>query len=193
VKHLKEKKELTRMVLLVSGCWLVTCPIASAAERFQVTSRMWHEGGKIPQECVFDRSECHGANLSPDLRWSGAPANARSFAVTIFDLDAPKSGGWAHWILFNLPPSVSELAPGAGTPGNGRIPVEASQTVNDYGLRGYGGPCPPSGAEHRYVLTVYALKADKLPGDGATTPARVLKEIKSDSLALATITVKYGR
>jgi len=178
--------------LLLLGC-LAVCTNAFASEGFRLSSTTWREGGTVPLENLYDRSGCHGANLSPELDWAGAPSNTKSFAITIFDLDAPKPGGWSHWVMFNLPANVSKLDAGAGTAKSKRTPIGVLECLNDYGTRGYGGPCPPPGVVHRYVVSLYALKVDKLPVDRDVPPAKVVKQIEADALAVAKITVKYGQ
>ena len=177
---------------LLLGCLAIGTNVF-ASEGFRLTSATWREGGTVPRESVYDQSGCHGANLSPDMDWFGAPANTKSFAITMFDLDATKSGGWSHWVMFNVPANVSKLDAGAGTAESKRTPIDAVECVNDYGTRGYGGPCPPPGAVHRYVLSLYALKVDKLPVNRDAPPAKVVKQIEANALAVARMTVKYGQ
>ena len=177
---------------LLLSC-LAVCTNAFASGGFRLTSTTWREGGTVPPESVYDQSGCHGANLSPEMDWSGAPSNTKSFAITIFDLDSPKSGGWSHWVMFNLPANLSKLDAGAGTAESKRAPIGALACLNDYGTRGYGGPCPPPGAMHRYVVSLYALKVDKLPVDRDVPPAKVVKQIETNALAVARMTVKYGQ
>jgi Raf kinase inhibitor-like YbhB/YbcL family protein len=174
------------------GC-LAVCTNAFASGGFRLTSTTWREGGTVPLESVYDQSGCHGANLSPEMDWSGAPSNTKSFAITVFDLDAPKPGGWSHWVMFNLPAKLSKLDAGAGTAKSKRTSIGALECLNDYGTRGYGGPCPPPGVVHRYVVSLYALKVDKLPVDRDVPPAKVVKQIEANALAVAKITVKYGQ
>jgi Raf kinase inhibitor-like YbhB/YbcL family protein len=180
---------------LFSVLWgyFVFCGGAAASGELGLASTTWHEGASVPLESVFDGSGCNGANLSPQLAWSGAPSNTKSFAITILDLDAPKPGGWWHWIIFNIPGNVSELGKGAGTEGSKLVPAGASQCLNDYGTRGYGGPCPPPGAPHRYLTSLYALKVDRLPSSLEASPAKAVKQIEANSIGAARMTVKYQR
>ena len=182
-----------KTLLRIIAGWCVLCAHLFASEEFRLASPVWHNGGDVPLENVYNRSGCNGGNLSPEISWSGAPSGTGSFAVTIFDLDAPKPGGWAHWVLFNIPPNVSKLEAGAGTEGSKRMPSGASECVNDYGTPGYGGPCPPRGAAHRYVISVYALKIEKLPGNLAAAPAKAAKQIEANAIAVSRITVRFGR
>jgi len=167
------------------------CTNVFAGGGLHLRSATWREGETIPLESVYNRLECHGSNLSPELDWSGVPSNTKSFAVTILDLDAPKPGGWSHWVIFNIPGDVFHLEAGAGTEGSRRAPIEALECVNDYGTRGYGGPCPPPGATHRYVVSLYALKVEKLPANLDAAPAKAVKQIEANALGLARMTVTY--
>ena len=120
-------------------------------------------GGKIADEQVFNGWDCTGKNVSPALAWSGAPKGTKSFAVSVYDPDAPTGSGFWHWWVANLPPDATGLPKGAG--GGTGLPEGAVQPNNDFSLTGYGGPCPPKGKPHHYHITVYALDLDKLPVD----------------------------
>jgi Raf kinase inhibitor-like YbhB/YbcL family protein len=139
-------------------------------------------------ENVFNGSGCNGKNVSPALSWSGAPQNTKSFAVTLFDPDAPTGHGFWHWTVFNLPASTTELAAGTGN----RPPGTAIQAKNDWGTTGYGGPCPPSGSTHRYVLTVWALNVEHLQSQADTPPAKVAAELRTHTLGTAQLTARFG-
>lgn len=125
-----------------------------------------------------------GHNVSPALSWSGAPAETRSFAVTIFDPDAPGSGFW-HWIAYDIPADVTELVEG------GPLPEGAKEAENDYGIRGYGGACPPPGPAHRYVHTVYALGVERLDVSPDDPHASVRSELMANVLDQASITATF--
>jgi len=118
-----------------------------------LTSGAFTGGGAIPA-----RHGCDGANLSPALAWSGAPAGTVAFALIVDDPDAP-AGTWVHWVLFNLPGTLAALP--EGVPGNERLPAlgGALQGRNDFHRVGYGGPCPPPGRAHHYYFRLYALNA----------------------------------
>ncbi|MES9939449.1 MAG: YbhB/YbcL family Raf kinase inhibitor-like protein [Candidatus Thiodiazotropha sp. 6PLUC2] len=136
-------------------------PYANASE-FILTSPQISEGGRIAEEQVFNGFGCEGANLSPELHWKNAPEGTKSFAITMYDPDAPTGSGWWHWSLYNIPVEVSSLDKGASSSLN-RLPEGSSQGETDFGKPGYGGPCPPAGdAPHRYKITVYALKTDNI-------------------------------
>ncbi len=110
-----------------------------------------------------------GANVSPDLSWSGGPEGTRSFAVTCFDPDAPTGSGWWHWVVTDIPASVTSLAEGAPLPDGART------WNNDYGYPGWGGPWPPPGPAHHYVFTVFAVGVDRLdvPDEASSAVARL--------------------
>ncbi len=110
-----------------------------------------------------------GANISPDLTWSGAPEGTRSFAVTCFDPDAPTGSGWWHWVVTDIPAEVTSFAQGAALPDGSRT------WLNDYGYTGWGGPWPPPGPAHHYVFTVFAVGVDRLdvPDEASSAVARL--------------------
>ena len=110
-----------------------------------------------------------GQNVVPDLTWSDSPAEAKSFAITIYDPDAPTGSGWWHWVAVDLPATITSIAEGA------RLPESAREWVNDYGYIGYGGPYPPPGPAHHYVFTVYAVATERLdvPDQASSAVARM--------------------
>ncbi|KAB8191411.1 YbhB/YbcL family Raf kinase inhibitor-like protein [Nonomuraea phyllanthi] len=142
---------------------------------------------------VFNDWGMTGQNRSPQLRWSGAPEGTRGYAVTCYDPDAPTGSGFWHWVLFDLPASVTELPQGAGNgPDFKGLPAGAIHARNDYGTREYGGAAPPPGPAHRYVFTVHALGVDKLGLDGDASPAVVGFTITANTLARGHIIALYG-
>jgi len=165
--------------------------VGGAASAMTVTSPDIKPGAKIADEQVFNGWDCTGKNVSPALSWSGAPKDTKSFAVSIYDPDAPTGSGFWHWWVANIPATVTSLPTGAGS-GSG-LPEGAVQPRNDFSLVGYGGPCPPKGKPHHYIITVYALKADKLDVDGNASPAVFGFYANANALAKATLTGLYGR
>jgi Raf kinase inhibitor-like YbhB/YbcL family protein len=117
--------------------------------QIQLTSPAFGYGSRIP-----DIYTCEGEDISPPLGWSGRPLEARSLALVCDDPDAPR-GTWVHWVLYNLPVDVVELA--QGIPAVPELPSGARQGRNDSGGIGYMGPCPPPGKPHRYFFRLYAL------------------------------------
>src|SRR5579871_4641138 len=141
-------------LLMVAGCALAGASLAAGQAAgggmaLQITSSAFTEGGMIPKQFT-----CEGPDASPQLSWSGAPAGTQSLALIVDDPDAPV-GTWVHWVLYNLPASLSELAENASRTPNAL--GTASQGLNDFRRSGYGGPCPPPGKPHRYFFKLYAL------------------------------------
>ena len=123
-------------------------------------------GATIANEQVANVFGCTGGNLSPALSWSGAPKDTKSFALSVYDPDAPTGSGFWHWVVFNIPPDVTSLAKNAGDPKGSAAPKGAVQSRTDFGVPGYGGPCPPKGdAPHHYHFTIFAVDTPKLDGD----------------------------
>ncbi|RXU60809.1 YbhB/YbcL family Raf kinase inhibitor-like protein [Pseudomonas protegens] len=166
---------------------------AHAAE-FSVSSHDIRDGQPLSQREVFRGFGCEGDNTSPELSWKNAPPGTRSFAITVYDPDAPTGSGWWHWTLVNLPSSTQGLPRGAGSPSGEQLPPGAVQGRTDYGQPGFGGACPPTGDKpHRYQFTVWALKVDKLPLDAQASGAMVGYMLNANALAKTTLTATYGR
>lgn len=148
----------------------------------------------IPQRFESDDFGCMGENSSPELHWTGAPAETKSFAVTVYDPDAPSGSGWWHWMLYDLPADTDRLDPGVGTLNSSNLPGHAMQALSDYGVAAWGGTCPPVGDKaHRYVFTVHALKVDQLDIPDHATPAMVGYIIHANTLETASFNAHYGR
>lgn len=175
---------------LLSALLCATPFLASAAD-FEVTSPQLKDG-VIANAQVFNSFGCTGDNISPELRWSNAPEGTKSFAVTVYDPDAPTGSGWWHWVVFNIPADVNVLQAGAGT-NKDLLPKGAIQSLTDFGVPGYGGPCPPVGDKpHRYIFTVYALSTT-LDLNENSMPALVGFSIMPNVLAKSTIELTFGR
>ncbi|MFT4760556.1 MAG: Raf kinase inhibitor-like YbhB/YbcL family protein [Paraglaciecola sp.] len=151
-------------------------------------------GGQTTTTQEFDGFGCTGENQSPQLSWSNAPEGTKSFAITMYDPDAPTGSGWWHWVVFDIPADVNELVANAGNLDMKLAPDGAIQSITNYGAAGYGGPCPPEGhGLHQYVITVHALKTDKLGLDATTNPAVVGYYLWNNTLAKASIVSYYQR
>ncbi|MBU1140659.1 MAG: YbhB/YbcL family Raf kinase inhibitor-like protein [Proteobacteria bacterium] len=161
---------------------------------FVLTSPTMLTGSSMGQEQLFNGFGCSGDNISPELNWSGEPSGTKSFAVTVYDPDAPTGSGWWHWLVFNIPPSVHQLVKGSGTVETGSAPAGSVQARTDFGSTGYGGACPPEGNKpHRYQFTVWALDVETLPLDKDASGAMVGFFLGQHQLGQAGITVYYGR
>ncbi|UTH74368.1 kinase inhibitor [Chromobacterium sp. IIBBL 290-4] len=180
-----------RVTLLIAS--LFTLPLAAQADEFKLVSANIAEGQSLSLKQVYRGFGCEGGNVSPQLSWSGAPAGAKSFAITAYDPDAPTGSGWWHWTVVNLPANVHSLPEGAGSIG-GKLPAGAVQGRTDFGESRFGGACPPVGDKpHRYQFTVWALKTDRLPVDANASGALVGYMLNANALAKATLTATYGR
>jgi Raf kinase inhibitor-like YbhB/YbcL family protein len=177
--------------LAIVGAMLVVAASAQAATIFSLSSPDVKPGSKIGMSFVFNSFGCTGGNLSPALVWSGAPAGTKSFVLTVYDPDAPTGSGFWHWVLYNIPATVTALPQGAGAPG--KEPAGAVQANSDYGAPGYGGPCPPKGSTHRYVFTLYAVNTDKLGVPPNPTDAVIGFATHFATIGKASFTAKYGQ
>lgn len=186
---------IRKTALLLGTCAFITMSSSASAADFTLTSPDL-KGGKFAQANFLSEPYgfgCSGGNVSPSLEWSNAPAGTKSFVLTIYDLDAPTGFGWVHWVVANIPGSVAKLPAGIGADGQ-RLPAGALQTRTDFGVPGYGGPCPPQGSTHRYEITLTAVGVDKLPVvTPDATPALVGFFAKSQSLGEAKLTIVQGR
>jgi Raf kinase inhibitor-like YbhB/YbcL family protein len=169
---------------------------AADAKGMRLTSPQIKQGRTIAMEQVFKGFGCTGENISPALTWSGAPKGTKSFAVTMYDPDAPTGSGWWHWVVFNIPAGTTSLPKGAGDVSKNMMPPGAIQSRTDFGADGYGGPCPPKGDKpHHYHITVFAVDVAKLPdatGDSASA-ALVGYDLHFHTLAKASLVGRYGR
>ena len=161
---------------------------------FTVTSPEFEDQQLLQRVHEFDGFDGAGQNRSPALQWQGAPEGTRSFALAVYDPDAPTGSGFWHWILFDIDPSVTRLATGLGSTEVTDLGASGTQASNDYGTIGYGGPCPPKGsAAHHYIFTLHALGVPRLelPANAPNAVARFL--IYRNTLATATLTGLYRR
>lgn len=176
--------------------FLISClamaTITFAQKTFTLSST--NLGGQATLTEEFNGFGCTGKNQSPQLAWSNAPEGTKSYAVTVYDPDAPTGSGWWHWVVFDIPGNVKELVANAGNPAANLAPKEAIQSVTNYGTTGYGGPCPPQKhGLHQYIITVYALKTDKLGVDATTNPAIVGYYLWNNTIAKASLVFYYQR
>lgn len=149
----------------------------------EITSSAFENGGMIP-----DKYSCDGRNIAPPLEWTNPPEDTKSFVLICDDPDAPM-GTWVHWVVYDIPASISKLQ--EGTPPEKTLTNSGKQGTNDFHKIGYGGPCPPSGI-HRYFFKLYAVDmfTDLEPG---ATKAQILRTIKGHILGEAQTMGKYSR
>jgi Raf kinase inhibitor-like YbhB/YbcL family protein len=167
---------------------------AAGAAGFTLTSPDIKPNATIDKKFEANMFGCSGENKSPVLKWSGAPKDTKSFVVTVYDPDAPTGSGFWHWFVVDIPANVTELPADAGAVGGANLPKGAKHVRIDYGVAGWGGPCPPEGDKpHRYIFTVYALKVDKLPIPPDATAAVAGFMTNANQIGKASFTAKYGR
>lgn len=143
----------------------------TALTPFTVLSPDFRDGGPLPVWTEFggayaSEAGCYGRNLAPELYWRNAPSGTQSYALLVNDMDAPLSGGWHHWVVYDIPGAAHELE------GHGVLQYTQGSTswdVNGIPVVGWGGPCPPAdGQIHHYIFTLYALSTATLSGDSLT-------------------------
>lgn len=181
-------RELAVRVAVASICLAAAAPVAA----LELTSADVAQGSTLSSAQVYSGFGCTGGNLSPALSWSGAPAGTRSFALTVFDPDAPTGSGWWHWVVYDLPLATSSLPRGIGH--GAALPAGANQARNDFGARDFGGACPPPGDQpHHYVFTIHALRVGRLQVPQGAGAAVVGRAIDANQIDKASITARYGR
>lgn len=169
---------------------IIAGALSLCAQNFTVTSN--DISGQLSKNQEFSGFGCSGKNMSPALEWKEPPKGTKSFALTLYDPDAPTGSGWWHWLVFNIPKNVMHLAENASA--QKTLPKGAVESVNDYGQTQFGGACPPAGDKaHRYVLTVYALDVEKLDLDADARPALVGYMLNAHAIAKSSTIGYYDR
>jgi Raf kinase inhibitor-like YbhB/YbcL family protein len=159
---------------------------------FTVTSSDMADGQPLSLPQVSGVFGAGGEDISPQLAWSGFPAETRSFAVPCFDPDAPTGSGFWHWAVADIPADVTDLPTGAGSPDSADLPAAAITLRGDAGAARYIGAAPPAGhGAHRYVFAVHAVDVDMLGIDADATPALLGFNLFSHTLARAVIVPTY--
>jgi Raf kinase inhibitor-like YbhB/YbcL family protein len=157
---------------------------------FHLESSSFADGQALANLQVSGIMGAGGEDVSPQLSWSGFPDGTKSFAVTVYDPDAPTASGFWHWAVANLPASVTELPAGAGEGSN--LPGDALTLVNDAGARRYIGAAPPPGhGPHRYYVAVHAVDVDKLDLPEDASPAFLGFNLFQHAIARAVIHATY--
>ena len=183
------------LALGILSCGYLTSANANAnAASFTLSSPTIKPNSTLGSNQVFNGFGCTGKNISPALKWSNGPAGTKSYAITVYDPDAPTGSGWWHWVVYNVPADVHELAEGVGDAAGANMPKDAKQGRTDFGSAGFGGACPPVGDKpHRYIFTVHALKVEKIDVPADATAALVGYMINANRIGKANFTAKYGR
>jgi Raf kinase inhibitor-like YbhB/YbcL family protein len=183
-----------RKSLLIAAMTLAGISATGAASALTLTSADIKPNAKIADEQVFNSWGCPGKNISPALNWSSAPKGTKSFAINVYDPDAPTGSGFWHWVVANIPANISSIPKGAGDSNTSALPPGTLQFKNDFSALGYGGPCPPKGDKpHRYHFNIFALDVEKLDVDQTASAAVVGFYVHSHTLAKATLTGYWGR
>ncbi len=170
--------------------------VASAAWAgdFQLSSPSIKPGATLGLDQVFNGFGCTGKNISPELVWSNAPQGTKSYALTVYDPDAPTGSGWWHWVVYNIPASTTKIDAGAGTEDGKKLPAGSAQGRTDFGSTGFGGACPPVGDKpHRYIFTLHALGTEKLDIPEGATAALIGYMINANRIGQTSFTAYYGR
>jgi Raf kinase inhibitor-like YbhB/YbcL family protein len=190
--HLEPRMYRIAKLTLAATLTVVASASAQAGKSaFTLTSTEIKPGQMIAMPQVFNGMACTGGNISPALEWKGAPATAKSYAITVYDPDAPTGSGWWHWVVYNIPASTTKLPAGAGTASSAVMPAGTKQGNTDFGAPGYGGPCPPKGPVHHYIFTVFALDVASLDLPTNATAAMVGFNLNAHKLAKASFTAVY--
>ena len=157
---------------------------------FKVTSQSFEDGQPWSNDQVSGIMGAGGSDISPQLSWSGFPEETRSFAVTVYDPDAPTASGFWHWAVANLPATVTDLPAGAGD--GSSLPGDALTLANDAGAKRFIGAAPPAGhGYHRYIVAVHAVGVEKLDLPAEATPAYLGFNLFGNAIARAIITGTY--
>jgi len=173
---------LILLLAIVSGCIAKENEVNNM-EKVSISSA-FKDGGTIPDEYT-----CEGEDISPPLSWQGLPADTKSIALIMDDPDA-SGRAFVHWVIYNIPGSTQKLA--KGIPKREKLADGSLQGMTDFGGAGYGGPCPPQGKPHRYILKIYAIdKLLDLPYRGSKEDVETA--MKGHILAKGELIGKYAR
>ena len=178
------EKILGVLAVAISGVFLLGA--SSPAHALELTSPAFQDGRLIPSQ--YARPAAGGMNVSIPLNWTGVPEGTKSFALSIVDIH-PIANKWIHWLVISIPANVTSLSEDS----SGRsMPPGSVELKNSFGTMGYGGPQPPRGSgPHSYVITIYALKSDKLDLAPNTSLSEFQNGLKGKVIQEATITGKY--
>ena len=148
--------------------------------------------GQISINQVFNGFGCTGKNISPQLEWKDAPKETKSFAITIYDPDAPTGSGWWHWVVFDISKDANQILSNSSVLGT--LPKNTIQSKTDFGKNEFGGACPPQNSKsHSYITTIYALDIEKLGLDKNANAALVGFILNSHTIEKSSIVTYYKR
>jgi Raf kinase inhibitor-like YbhB/YbcL family protein len=188
-------KQIIACAALLAGLTAFASLSFAAANggRFTITSAQVGNRKAMANEQVLNGFGCMGGNVSPEIKWRNPPAGTKSFALQMYDPDAPTGSGWWHWVVVDIPAAAREIPKGASKQGTATLQGGGRQTRTDFGAPGYGGPCPPPGKPHRYIFTLTALNVDKLDVPNDASGALVGFNLGAHKLGTAVIRAQYGR
>jgi hypothetical protein len=180
---------------LLFMAFFVSCATNQAdAKAFKIMSADVKSQSMIENKHVFKGFGCDGGNISPQISWMNAPKETKSFALTVYDPDAPTGSGWWHWLVVNIPANHTSIPANFGSENKFKLKDGIMQVHNDFGVYNFGGPCPPKGDKaHRYIFSIHALKVEKLEIEKSATPALAGFMINQNSLGRASFTAYYKR
>jgi hypothetical protein len=179
---------------VLAGAIVLAGAASASAAGMTLASPDVKPGARIADEQVANGFGCSGGNVSPALSWTGAPKGTKSFAVSVYDPDAPTGSGFWHWVMFDIPADTTSLPKNAGDPKASLAPAGAIQGNNDAGTQGYFGPCPPKGDKpHHYHFQVFAVDVEKLDADPSASPAVVGFNLHFHTLGKATLMGIWSR
>ena len=179
------------MKRLLTVLGILSLPVTALASEFKVEVPAFADGMLKPAQYAAAMG-CTGGNVSPVIRWSGAPEGTKSFVVTLYDKDAPTGSGLWHWVVVDIPADATSLKEGAGNDG-AALPDGARMTNTDMSVPGFLGACPPPGETHEYRITVKALKVAKLELPANASPALLGFLSNMNKLAEASVVAKGSR
>ncbi|BCE03001.1 YbhB/YbcL family Raf kinase inhibitor-like protein [Marinicellulosiphila megalodicopiae] len=177
---------------------LLTCSFlisqSAFAQKFTLTSQDIQHNKFMDSKHEFNGFGCTGDDQSAHLKWENPPKGTKSFAITVYDPDAPTGSGWWHWQVVNIPLTINEIQTNSGKKESGLMPANSQTIRNDYGVFGFGGACPPSGhGVHHYQFTVHALSVEKIELPIDASGALTGYMIHANSIESSTIETFYSR
>lgn len=175
---------MKKIILIAIFLFSISC--TEKQEVFEISSPDFKNGQDLTKKFEFNKFGCNGENFAPTLSWKNAPKNTESFALMVYDPDAPTGSGWWHFAAYNIDKKTSQIK-------NFKLSKAAKILNNDAGFKGYMGPCPPKNhGRHHYVFTIFALDK-KLDLDKNASPALLGFMINSHKIESASIMGIYQR